>query len=278
MNWTGNIDQIDKEVIEQFSSIGKLPKHVAIIMDGNGRWAIERHQNRAFGHRHGIEAVREIVKAASRIGIKYLTLYTFSIENWKRPAVEVNILLTLLEKYLKSEIDELDQNDVRLCSIGKISSMPKTVQKLLHDAYEKTKNNKGLTLNLALSYSGRWDIVRAVQMIALEVRRGECSPEDIDEALISSSLSTHDVPDPDLLIRTSGEMRLSNFLLWELAYSEIYITQKNWPDFTKIDFYEAVLEYLKRERRFGKTSEQINSNPTNINISYLQRTIDAIKK
>lgn len=255
-----------------------MPEHVAIIMDGNGRWAVERHQNRAFGHKQGIETVREIVKAASRIGVKYLTLYAFSIENWKRPAMEVNLLMSLLEKYLKSEINELDQNEVRLCSIGKISSLPKPVQKLIHDGYEQTKDNKGMTLNLALSYSGRWDIVRAMQMIALDVRRGECSPEDIDENLISSYLSTNKVPDPDLLIRTSGEMRLSNFLLWELAYSEIYITNKNWPDFTKIDFYEAILDYMKRERRFGKTSEQIHSNDININVSYLQRAIDAFKK
>lgn len=277
MDWRIDLQESDKEIKEHFASIGKLPKHIAIIMDGNGRWATERNQNRASGHRQGIETVREIVKASSQIGIEYLTLYAFSIENWKRPAMEVNILMSLLEHYLKAELDELHANNVRFMTIGKSSSLPKAIQRLLIDSTEKTKTNTGLTLNLALSYSGRWDIVRAVQMLALDVRRGTCSPEDIDENLFSEYLSTKSIPDPDLLIRTSGEMRLSNFLLWEMAYSEIYITDKYWPEFTKVDLYEAILNYLTRERRFGKTSAQVQDNTQQVNISYLQRVINAIK-
>lgn len=277
MDWRIDLQESDKEIKEHFASIGKLPKHIAIIMDGNGRWATERKQNRASGHRQGIETVREIVKASSQIGIEYLTLYAFSIENWKRPAMEVNILMSLLEHYLKAELDELHANNVRFMTIGKSSSLPKAIQRLLIDSTEKTKTNTGLTLNLALSYSGRWDIVRAVQMLALDVRRGTCSPEDIDENLFSEYLSTKSIPDPDLLIRTSGEMRLSNFLLWEMAYSEIYITDKYWPEFTKVDLYEAILNYLTRERRFGKTSAQVQDNTQQVNISYLQRVINAIK-
>jgi undecaprenyl diphosphate synthase len=279
VDWINELNDDDKIVRDQLIDLGKMPKHVAIIMDGNGRWATTRGFSRSKGHTQGIETVRDIVKTASQLNVEYLTLYAFSIENWKRPAAEVNILMVLLEKYLQAEIDELHKNNVRLKTIGKTSSLPKSVQNLLHNSIEKTKNNKGLTLTLALSYSGRWDIVRSVQMIALDVRRGNISPEDIDEEKFASYLNTADMPDPDLLIRTSGEMRLSNFLLWEMAYSEIYITDKFWPEFKKADFYEALLSFVTRERRFGKTSAQISNedNNSNVNLSYLKRVINAIK-
>jgi undecaprenyl diphosphate synthase len=226
-------------------------------MDGNGRWAQQRTMNRAQGHREGIESVRDIVKASSVLGIKYLTLYAFSMENWRRPHTEVSVLMELLLYFLKSEMEELHHNNVRLQTIGKINALPKAVQKQLHECMDVMKDNTGLTLTLALSYSARWDITRAVQMVALDVRRGKLSPEDITEAHFSSYLQTHAMPDPDLLIRTSGEMRLSNFLLWEMAYSELYITDKLWPDFRRNDLYEALAAYTQRERRFGKTSQQI---------------------
>lgn len=257
MNWQNERTNTDVARQNALTEINLSPKHIAIIMDGNGRWAIEKGKNRAFGHQAGTESVRDIVKACSQLGIQYLTLYTFSIENWRRPASEVGILMKILEKYLKKEINELHQNNVKFMVIGKISSLPKNIQQLIFDAQEKTKDNKGLKLTLALSYSGRWDIVRAVQMIALDVRRGVVSPEDINEEFFSKHLVTSKLPDPDLLIRTSGEMRLSNFLLWEMAYSEIYITNKLWPDFRRDDLYEALEDYIKRERRFGKTTAQI---------------------
>lgn len=279
MSWTEELQNDDKLLQQKLLQQGKLPKHVAVIMDGNGRWAVERGKARIFGHQEGIESVRDIVKAASQIGIKYLTLYAFSIENWKRPITEVGGLMQLLEHYLKVEINELHQNNVKLVSIGKLSSLPKTVQKLLKNGMETTRENTGLTLALALSYSGRWDIVRSVQMIALDVRRGKVSPEDISEELFSSYLQTAGLPDPDLLIRTSGEMRLSNFLLWEMAYGEMYITNKYWPEFRRNDLYEALSNYMNRERRFGKTSSQISADSdSNQKGNYFQRVINALKK
>jgi undecaprenyl diphosphate synthase len=278
VNWEKDINQDDKQVQSELIAFGKIPKHIAVIMDGNGRWAVDKGFSRTQGHREGIESVRDIVKVSSQLGIKYLTLYAFSIENWKRPTTEVNILMNLLEHFLKIEIEELHKNNVRLKTIGKISSLPKVVQKLLNNSCEKTKDNAGLTLTLALSYSGRWDIIRAVQMIALDVRRGTISPEDIEDEIFASYLNTKDIPDPDLLIRTSGEMRLSNFLLWEMAYSEIYITDKYWPEFRRIDLYEALINYMQRERRFGKTSAQVtNENTKDVNLSYLKRVLNAIK-
>lgn len=270
-------DDKDKQI--EIINNGKLPKHVAIIMDGNGRWAVEQGLPRIAGHKQGIESVRDIVKASSQIGIKFLTLYAFSIENWKRPATEVNGLMKLLEIYLRQEIDELDANNVRLNTIGKISSLPKVVQKLLKDSIERTKENDGLTLTLALSYSGRWDIVRAVQMMGLDIRRGKISPEDINEELFSSYLVTNNLPDADLLIRTSGEMRLSNFLLWEMAYGEIYITDNYWPQFRREDLYLALHNFMNRERRFGKTSLQIKNDNTDDkkSNSYFNRVINAFK-
>jgi undecaprenyl diphosphate synthase len=245
-------------------------------MDGNGRWAIERNLPRAAGHQQGIESVRDIVKASSQLGIGYLTVYAFSMENWKRPHMEISILMSLLKQYLTNEIDELDANNVRLCAIGKLNALPKPVQKILSKAIERTAKNTGLTLTLALSYSGRWDIIRAVQMIALDARRGNLSPEDINEELFSTYLLTSHMPEPDLLIRTSGEMRLSNYLLWESAYSEIYITNLLWPDFRRTDLYDALDNYMNRERRYGMTSQQMNienSKATQSQDSYLQRIL-----
>ncbi|MFN8366877.1 MAG: isoprenyl transferase [Candidatus Kapaibacterium sp.] len=274
MNWLENRTDNDKVKQNEVLAIGNLPKHVAIIMDGNGRWAQQRTMPRLSGHKQGVETVRDIVKASSQLGVKYLTLYAFSMENWKRPQKEVSGLMKLLEFYLKNEVEELHANNVRIRSIGKLNALPKPVHKILQKAIDHTEKNDGLTLTLALSYSSRWDIVRATQMISLDVRRGKLSPEDITEETFTDYLLTKDMPDPDLLIRTSGEMRISNFLLWELAYSEIYVTQKCWPDFERNDLYEAISCFAKRERRFGLTSAQLidQSNSS----SYLQRVVNAI--
>ena len=275
-DWQKNQEKQDSDKQSLLISQGILPKHIAIIMDGNGRWAIERNLPRAAGHQQGIESVRDIVKASSQLGIGYLTVYAFSMENWKRPHMEISILMSLLKQYLINEIDELDANNVRLCAIGKLNALPKPVQKILSKAIERTSKNTGLTLTLALSYSGRWDIIRAVQMIALDARRGNLSPEDINEELFSTYLLTSHMPEPDLLIRTSGEMRLSNYLLWESAYSEIYITNLLWPDFRRTDLYDALDNYMNRERRYGMTSQQMNienSKATQSQDSYLQRIL-----
>ncbi len=278
MSWTDEQNGEDKSKQAELIDSGRVPKHLAIIMDGNGRWAQERGKSRSAGHQEGINSVRDIVKASSQIGIKYLTLYAFSAENWKRPLTEVNVLMKLLETYLRSELDELHTNNVRMLAVGKMSSLPKVVQQLLRYAIDKTKDNTGLTLTLALSYSGRWDIVRSVQMIALDVRRGKLSPEDINEELFSSYLQTNSIPEPDLLIRTSGEMRLSNFLLWEMAYGEMYITDMYWPEFRRDGLYQALNDYMKRERRFGKTSEQIaKDNSSDEKKSYIKRVFNAFK-
>lgn len=275
-NWIEDQSKQDKEIQSRIISFGKIPQHVAIIMDGNGRWAQNKGKQRIFGHREGIESVRDIVNAASLIGIKYLTLYAFSIDNWKRPSTEVSGLMKLLEVFLSKEFDELNANNVIIESIGKINALPKNIQKMLKDANEKTRDNTGLTLNLALSYTGRWDISRAMQMIALDVRRGKISPEDLNEEKFSTYLSTATMPDPDLLIRTSGEMRISNFLLWELAYSEIFVSDKLWPEFRREDLYNALTDFAKRERRFGKTSKQIQKETTDNN-SYIKKVFNAIK-
>jgi undecaprenyl diphosphate synthase len=279
VNW--NKQRSNSDVIEQESinSLGRLPKHVAIIMDGNGRWATEKGMPRIAGHKAGMESVRDIVKASSQLGVKYLTLYAFSIENWKRPAPEVMGLMNILEQYLRSEIEELHANGVRLRTIGKLSSLPKVVQKLLRESIEQTADNTGLNLTLALSYSGRWDIVRAVQMIGLDIRRGKISPEDISESMFSSYLQTADLPDADFMIRTSGEMRLSNFLLWEVAYGEIYISNKFWPEFRRDDLYLALKNYMNRERRYGMTSSQLNQPAVEENTtSYIQKVMNVLKK
>lgn len=233
------------------------PEHVAVIMDGNGRWASARNMPRIFGHQKGAERVREIVEVAGELGVRYLTLYTFSTENWGRPKAEVSALFSLLTSFLDSEIERLDRQNVRLTSIGDRHLLPKSCLRLLEGCERKTRENDGLRLVLALSYGGRSDIVRTCQNIAREVASGNLSWQDIDFNLVSSYLSTWDIPDPDLLIRTSGEERISNFLLWELAYSELYFCESNWPDFSKDDFRNAISEYAKRNRRFGKVNSEL---------------------
>jgi len=226
-------------------------------MDGNGRWAQEKHKHRTFGHREGVKSVRDTVEAAGQLGIKYLTLYTFSTENWKRPKSEVTVLMRLLIKALKDETDNLHENNVRLQTVGNLDTLPDRVRQELIDAIEKTKNNKGLTLVLALSYSGRWDIINAITKMLSENKKSGYKPGDINEKLFKSHLVTKDVPDPDLLIRTGGDVRISNFLLWELAYTELYFDKTFWPEFRRKHLYNAIKEYQGRERRFGMTTGQI---------------------
>ena len=228
-------------------------------MDGNGRWAEERGLPRAAGHQAGIVSLRDVTRSSRELGIDFLTVYAFSTENWKRPKREVSMLFRLLRKMLRDEMEEMLENGVRLNAIGQINALPAIVQQELGEAIEKTSQNKGLTLTLALSYSGRWDIVRAIQSLALDVRRGKISPEDISDDIFRSYLTTSAIPDPDLLIRTSGEMRLSNFLLWELAYSEIHVTKTFWPDFRRENLYDAIRDYQRRERRFGLTGAQLKN-------------------
>lgn len=250
----------DKKQQELLKVAGQIPEHVAIIMDGNGRWAKKRGLPRAAGHKIGIESVRDIVETCSQLGIKFLTLYTFSTENWKRPKDEVSTLMRLLLRSLKKEIDELNKNNVKLSAIGNIASLPVEVQDELNEAVAKTENNNGLVLNLALSYSGRWEIMEAVKKIIA----GNLKADQIDEKSFSAFLTTKNIPDPDLLIRTSGEMRVSNFLLWQIAYAEIFISDILWPDFRRKYLYEAIKNFQKRERRFGKVSEQIKKNEKGI--------------
>jgi undecaprenyl diphosphate synthase len=230
--------------------IHNLPEHVAVIMDGNGRWAKNKGAARIFGHRNAIEAVRQTIEGAGEIGVKFLTLYAFSTENWGRPKEEVDALMELLVNTLQKEIGRLQKNKVKLRTIGDISRLPKNCREDLKEAMEATKNNTGLTLMIALNYSGRWEILKAVNELVAKAKNGLV--EEIDEQLFSQHMETKDVPDPALLIRTSGELRISNFLLWQIAYTEIYITPKLWPDFRKEDLYDAICEYQKRERRFGK--------------------------
>ncbi|MBC5994765.1 isoprenyl transferase [Pontibacter cellulosilyticus] len=237
--------------------LNNLPKHIAVIMDGNGRWAKKRGGLRIFGHQSAITAVRETVEAAAELGVEYLTLYAFSTENWKRPATEVSALMQLLVSTIRKETATLNKNNIRLQTIGNTDSLPASCQRELMEAMELTKQNSRMTLVLALSYSGRWDITQAVQRLASEVGQGNIRPEDINEAAVSNYLSTAGIPDPELLIRTSGEQRISNFLLWQMAYTELYITELLWPDFRKEHLYEAIVSYQRRERRFGKTSEQL---------------------
>jgi len=239
--------------------LGNLPQHVAVIMDGNGRWAKKKGAARIFGHRNAIQAVRETTEACAELGVRYLTLYAFSTENWSRPKEEVDALMQLMVSTIRSEIQTLVKNNVRLITIGDTANLPSVCQRELKEAIEITKENTGLTLNIALSYSGRWEILTAVKQIAQAVQKGELSPEAIDEEVFVRFLTTRNIPDPELLIRTSGEMRISNFLLWQIAYSELYIPEVLWPDFRKEHLYEAIAAYQKRERRFGKISEQVKS-------------------
>lgn len=235
----------------------KLPKHIAIIMDGNGRWAKQKGNKRIFGHKNGVKAVRESSEACAELGIDYLTLYAFSTENWNRPITEVNALMELLVSTINSETSTLIKNNIRLHAIGNLNDLPKKALQNLNEAIEKTKENTGLTLTLALSYSSKFEIINAVKNIASNVKLNKLNIDEINDDLFSNYLFTKEMPDPDLLIRTSGEQRISNFLLWQLAYAELYFTQTFWPDFNKEELYKAICEYQNRERRFGKTSEQI---------------------
>lgn len=237
----------------------KIPKHIAIIMDGNGRWAAQFGNERTYGHEHGVEAVRSVVEGAGEIGVKYLTLYAFSTENWSRPKSEVDALMGLLVSAISEETDELLKSNVRLNVIGDIFSLPVNVQEKLSWSIEKLSYCTGLTLVLALSYSAKWEIIEAVRKIAAEIKLGNIQPEEINNEMMDCFLNTSEMPDPELLIRTSGECRISNFLLWQIAYAELYFTPKLWPDFRKEDLFEAIVDFQNRERRFGQTSQQIFS-------------------
>jgi len=249
------VEQQDKEVQQRLIQRGNLPRHIAIIMDGNGRWARQRGEKRIAGHRAGVDSVRDVVRAAGELGIEVLTLYVFSSENWKRPPQEVSALMNLLKETLEKETKELVENNVRVRTIGKIEQLPRSCQRALERTVELTSRNSGLILNLALNYGGRREIVEAVRQIASEVEKGEQKAEKINEKTISAHLFTADLPDPDLLIRTSGEMRVSNFLLWQMAYTEIWVTDVLWPDFRRRHLYQAIESYQSRERRFGKVKE-----------------------
>lgn len=267
----------DKKLQDKLLESGSIPQHIAIIMDGNGRWAKKRSMPRIAGHREGVNSVRDIVEVCGQLGVKYLTLYAFSTENWKRPTDEVSMLMRLLLRALKDERDRLHQNEVQLKAIGDIAALPQDVQNELLDAIELMRNNKGLTLILALSYSGRWDITNAMKRIYKEMQSGGVKEHDISEQLISKYLSTRDYPDPDLLIRTSGEFRISNFLLWQLAYSELYVSDEYWPAFRRKHLYAAIADYQKRERRFGMISEQIQK-PENGAAAYVERFLKSVSK
>jgi len=244
------LSQVDKS---------RLPKHIAIIMDGNGRWAKEQGQDRLFGHYQGVESVRDIVEGCAELGVGYLTLYAFSTENWDRPQYEVIGLMELLVKTIRGEVESLNKNNIRLHVIGDINMLPDYAQRELAEALQITGNNTGLQLIMALSYSGRWELLNAVKNIAYEVQKGRLNVEEIDQDTLQQYLTTSDFPDPELMIRTSGEYRISNFLLYQLAYAELYFTQVRWPDFRKQNLYEALIDYQNRERRFGKTGDQLKA-------------------
>jgi undecaprenyl diphosphate synthase len=241
----------------QLINIDKLPLHVAIIMDGNGRWAIQHGKDRIFGHQQGVESVRNIIEAAAELGIKYLTLYAFSTENWGRPDDEVSALMDIMVQSLSNETDTLLKNNIRLTAIGDLGRLADDVRSRLFETIEVTSGSNGLNLVIALSYSSRWEITEAAKRIASDLNRGILKYESVNEELFEKYLKTQGIPDPDLMIRTSGELRISNFLLWQLAYAELYFTEKLWPDFGKEDFYNAIIDFQKRERRFGKTGEQV---------------------
>jgi len=250
----------DKENQEILKNSGEVPLHIAIIMDGNGRWAKNKGSIRLHGHKVGVDSVRDITESCAQLGVKYLTLYAFSTENWGRPSAEVRGLMKLLVSSLRKEADNLNKNDIRLSTIGQMDRFPDSCQTELREAIELTKNNKRLELCLASSYSGRCDITEAVKKIANHVKEGRLDPELINDQMISDHLSTANVPDPDLIIRTSGEYRISNFLLWQLAYSELYMTETYWPDFRRDELYEAIHSYQERDRRFGKISTSKDEN------------------
>lgn len=238
--------------------IDKLPRHIAIIMDGNGRWAKTQGKPRVFGHKNGVISVREVTEAAAELGVEYLTLYAFSTENWSRPSLEVNALMSLLVETVKREMATLNKNNIRLQAIGDLSRLPDKTRKALLEGIEMSKDNTRMTLVLALNYSSRWEIVEAAKKIAIQVANGIITSDEINAEIFSKNLTTKDIPDPELLIRTSGEHRISNYLLWQAAYAELYFTSVLWPDFRKDDFYAAILDYQHRERRFGMISEQVS--------------------
>lgn len=235
----------------------RLPQHVAVIMDGNGRWAKEHGRPRVYGHRHGVQAVRDTTEAAAEIGVPWLTLYAFSTENWNRPQLEVNALMSLLVDTLRKEIETLNKNNIRLQAIGDLEKLPRRTYKALLEGIDNTSRNTRMTLTLALNYSARWEITEACRKVAEEVGQGKLKPSDITESYFATKLTTGGMPDPELLIRTSGENRISNYLLWQIAYAELYFTQVFWPDFRKEHFYQALVNFQQRERRFGMTSEQL---------------------
>ena len=237
--------------------MSRIPQHVAVIMDGNGRWAKLHGKERLFGHYNGVESVRAVITASVQLGVKYLTLYTFSTENWNRPKAEVDGLMELLVENIVKETPTFHEKNIRFTTIGNNSLLPEKALRKLEECIAETASNSGMTLVLALSYSSRWEITEAVRRIADKVKNGEVNVEDIDEDVVSNNLTTAGIPDPELLIRTSGELRLSNYLLWKMAYTELYFTDTLWPDFREESFYEAIVDYQKRERRFGKTSEQL---------------------
>lgn len=252
--------EADKSKQELLAKSGEIPRHIAIIMDGNGRWAKSKGNIRLFGHKAGVDSVRDITEACAQLGVKYLTLYAFSTENWGRPTAEVKGLMRILVSALRREAENLHENNVKLVTIGQVERFPKDCQKELKEALELTKNNDRLQLCLALSYSGRWDITEAVKKLATQAANSNLNPEDINDKMISDHLSTANIPDPDLIIRTSGEYRISNFLLWQLAYSELYVTQTYWPDFRRQELYEAIDSFQQRDRRFGKIKSSTDQN------------------
>lgn len=267
----------DKKLQDRLMESGEIPQHVAIIMDGNGRWAKRRGMPRIAGHKEGVNSVRDIVEACGQLGVKYLTLYAFSTENWNRPKEEVSLLMRLLLKALRDERDRLHQNEVQLKAIGDIAKLPQDVQDELLDAIKLMEKNTGLTLILALSYSGRWDIMNGIRRMVDDIRAGTLRKEDITEQTIGGYLSTRDLPDPDLLIRTSGELRISNFLLWQVAYSELVISEDFWPAFRRKNLYSAIAEFQKRERRFGMVSEQITKSGMG-RLEYVERFLKSVAK
>ncbi len=236
----------------------QLPKHIAIIMDGNGRWAEEKGEDRLYGHLHGVESVRNIVEGCAELGVEYLTLYAFSTENWDRPAYEVSGLMELLVDTIRKEVPTLNKNNIKLHVIGDLNMLPESAKKALKEALDETSVNTGLNLVMALSYSSRWELVNAVKNIATDVKKGSLDPENITQETLQKYLATSEFPDPELMIRTSGEFRISNFLLYQLAYAELYFTNTRWPDFRKENLYEAIINFQQRQRRFGKTGEQIS--------------------
>ena len=248
----------DKKLQEEVKASGDLPEHIAIIMDGNGRWARKKGNIRLHGHKAGVKSVRDVTESCAQLGVKYLTLYAFSTENWNRPAAEINGLMKLLVQSLRDEAERLLENDIKLVTIGQVDRLPKKCQRQLNEVIELTKDNSRLQLCLALSYSGRWDITEAVKKLSKEVKNGNVEPDEIDDKLIESYLSTASIPDPDLIIRTSGEFRISNFLLWQLAYSELFVTKTYWPDFRRNELYKAIISFQKRDRRYGKVKNGYN--------------------